>query len=606
MGRLFQAGYQFTDGTLGRPVVSGSLVFSASGTSTAKAVYSDSALSTSSGSTVNLDSEGRTSSEVFGTGVYRVKLYSAANGTGTVHWTKDDVRPINGNDLVSVLSYGATADGATDDYAAIRSALDAVEAAGGGTLYFPRGSYAMSEPLEVTGNSVSFVGDGAFQYFTTIASHDNAATNLIATHNDGAVVRVSGHNFSMRDMNLCSDATRYAGASNSGTSTVCAGLHIEGPDASGGSGASHNHCIERVAIGFQPYHGLLMVSSHASSSLRNVAAIGNLGHGICFDRGRETNRTNKSDPGMVTLNDCRAHDNAGHGLCAGHPLDAGSLGSYRLHVENLETYRNASDASVRHAAYGVWANGQNNVFEQCAFGIYPASDTSVGGLCIGGRVNRVRNCRWLSHVQPVSVIEVASDTTRDIEFTGMMFSLSTTPVAYAVLVASGCQNVRAHAAFDQRGSDTQYTALLQPNFQGYEIIEADGIRSDYTAEYRGFSSTPTFTIADDAVQTLEFQTKAGAAGTTGGLLAFACQAQAQAGGLVAYRVGSTPYVTTLGVGSAVAATTGVLAGTTGTDGKLTISAHTDGYVYIENRLGGTITISCTILSNTSGQLATYF
>ena len=93
MGRLFPAGYQFTDGTNATPAVSGSLKFTVSGSSTSKAVFSDAARTVSLGNVVNLDSEGRTVSEVFGSGQFRIALYAGPNATGTVHWTKDDCAP---------------------------------------------------------------------------------------------------------------------------------------------------------------------------------------------------------------------------------------------------------------------------------------------------------------------------------------------------------------------------------------------------------------------------------------------------------------------------------------------------------------------------------
>lgn len=43
-------------------------------------------------------------------------------------------------------------------------------------------------------------------------------------------------------------------------------------------------------------------------------------------------------------------------------------------------------------------------------------------------------------------------------------------------------------------------------------------------------------------------------------------------------------------------TTGALTGTTGVDGALTVSAHTDEKIYIENRLGGNVTVSIHILA----------
>ena len=51
--------------------------------------------------------------------------------------------------------YGATGDGTTDDTVAIQAAIDACEAAGGGTVYFPRGVYVVNGALQDTGRSNS-------------------------------------------------------------------------------------------------------------------------------------------------------------------------------------------------------------------------------------------------------------------------------------------------------------------------------------------------------------------------------------------------------------------------------------------------------------------
>jgi hypothetical protein len=48
------------------------------------------------------------------------------------------------SDLVNVKDFGAVGDGVTDDTAAIQSAIDAVYAVGGGTVYFPSGEYLVS------------------------------------------------------------------------------------------------------------------------------------------------------------------------------------------------------------------------------------------------------------------------------------------------------------------------------------------------------------------------------------------------------------------------------------------------------------------------------
>lgn len=62
-----------------------------------------------------------------------------------------------GSSALSVTVYGATGDGATDDLAAILQTLSVLDAAGGGRLIFPRGSYLVSASIQATlANDVEF------------------------------------------------------------------------------------------------------------------------------------------------------------------------------------------------------------------------------------------------------------------------------------------------------------------------------------------------------------------------------------------------------------------------------------------------------------------
>lgn len=58
-----------------------------------------------------------------------------------------------GNEILNVRDFGATGDGVTDDGPAFQSALDALAAAGGGTLFVPQGKYVI-----VTSVSKNFTG----------------------------------------------------------------------------------------------------------------------------------------------------------------------------------------------------------------------------------------------------------------------------------------------------------------------------------------------------------------------------------------------------------------------------------------------------------------
>ncbi|MBQ9885879.1 MAG: carbohydrate-binding protein, partial [Lachnospiraceae bacterium] len=67
-----------------------------------------------------------------------------------------------------VTAYGADKTGANDSTSAIQSAIDAVQNAGGGTVYLPAGTYkvkpssnANASALKITGSNILFKGDGA-------------------------------------------------------------------------------------------------------------------------------------------------------------------------------------------------------------------------------------------------------------------------------------------------------------------------------------------------------------------------------------------------------------------------------------------------------------
>jgi Pectate lyase superfamily protein len=60
----------------------------------------------------------------------------------------------------NVMAFGATGNGTTDDTAAIQAAINACGAAGGGTVFFPPGTYACASALTVTYSYVTLRGPG--------------------------------------------------------------------------------------------------------------------------------------------------------------------------------------------------------------------------------------------------------------------------------------------------------------------------------------------------------------------------------------------------------------------------------------------------------------
>ena len=84
------------------------------------------------------------------------KLSFTQSGTGATARTIDSKL----KDVVSVKDFGAVGDDVTNDTAAIQAAIDAVNTAGGGTVYFPQGSYVVSANLSIY-SKIKYLGAGS-------------------------------------------------------------------------------------------------------------------------------------------------------------------------------------------------------------------------------------------------------------------------------------------------------------------------------------------------------------------------------------------------------------------------------------------------------------
>ena len=115
--------------------------------------------------------------------------------TGNIErWTNGSWTPeylLSAGGTFNVKTYGATGDGVADDTAEIQAAIDAVEAAGGGVLYFPKGTYKVTAELTVT-QPMMVVGAGR-------RSSVVYATTLGASR---GVFKVTANNVSFRDLTI--------------------------------------------------------------------------------------------------------------------------------------------------------------------------------------------------------------------------------------------------------------------------------------------------------------------------------------------------------------------------------------------------------------------
>jgi hypothetical protein len=122
----------------------------------------------------------------------------------------------NGTDLVlfdcgnigwnNVWCWGATGDGTTDDTASIQAAINALPASGG-TVFFPRGTYRVTQSLQAVANMV-FMGVGAGSTLqSTDAGWALSVPNNYGVVNIANVTNVRVTNLRVRGTKLASDAS---------------------------------------------------------------------------------------------------------------------------------------------------------------------------------------------------------------------------------------------------------------------------------------------------------------------------------------------------------------------------------------------------------------
>lgn len=163
--------------------------------------------------------------------------------------------------------YGAAGNGTTDDTTALQNAINGVSAAGGGTLFFPAGTFKISAALTLP-NGVSLLGVGQN---VSVINQTSTTANAI-TYNPSTLNYMSIENLSITGP-----------GSGSGI-----GVLIE---ANSGSTNVNSCSFQDVTISGFGSHGFELVTGVGCSlNTVNVSSVG--GHGIFLSGGTGNTLTN--------------------------------------------------------------------------------------------------------------------------------------------------------------------------------------------------------------------------------------------------------------------------------------------------------------------------
>lgn len=205
---------------------------------------------------------------------------------------------------VSVKDFGATGDGKTDDRLAIQAAIDAVSKSGGGTVFFPEGTYLVSAPYRgkdsqaqiSAASEVTLEGAGMYRSIVKIADNQGAWAALFGCS------RVD--KFTMRNL----------GVDANGSTNKCV------PNKPGGNGDNCTHILVRLVNStnvtiqkchFYNHSGVWVIICWAGSNLTVDSCIMDRIGGFTVDFDHSTIYTDNDGPVTISNNIFSSKDGPG-------------------------------------------------------------------------------------------------------------------------------------------------------------------------------------------------------------------------------------------------------------------------------------------------------
>ena len=321
-------------------------------------------------------------------------------GTGAVQRTVESKL----QDIINVKDFGAVGDGVTDDTAAIQAAIDSRAVINaGGTVYFPNGRYVVSSTINLTANGILLKGES------------KSMARFWANHTNGAVIRITRGSCQVKDLQIISVGNRLTAP----TYTINCGIRVESEDAPDSTQLrTKDTHFSDLFIYSQPSHAIVIIGPAFTGTLDRVFMSACGGHGIVFDRGLITGRTNLVDgpiSGICNLNNCAIFNMGGHSVCLGNPSDNYTTQALRVIVNNIESGNCATDASVRYQDANVYIQGHHNEIRTCVFN----QSALNAGIFVAGRNNYIYNNRFIDCTHSVIVDSHPSLSTTNIFIRGL-------------------------------------------------------------------------------------------------------------------------------------------------------------------------------------------
>lgn len=285
------------------------------------------------------------------------------------------------------------ADSVADAYPAFMAMFDKMTAINyTGAISLGSGYYALDTPL-VCDKITVFEGIGARE------------SHLHARHKAGAAVQFKNGYSGLKNCGVTAGATRRAGTKTLGDYGVLfAADDLPDDDSLGAVNRLHHMVVEEVYIYGHRDDAIHCIGPAFNGRMTQCTINSIGGHGIYFDRGEKSGRTNLVMTligGLTNITGCRFSVD-GHTICIGSPNGTYTGSDYstpglRVIVENCEGSGGA-DAAIQYVNAGMFIRGANHSLRNNGFNHPNAA------MFLAGRNIRVENHRSLGDADHIAII----------------------------------------------------------------------------------------------------------------------------------------------------------------------------------------------------------
>lgn len=409
-----------------------------------------------------------------GKGVGKISFQTGSPGVERMSIEADGSVHIGGQAVsvpFNVRTYGAVGDGTANDTSAVNAAIAALNSAGGGVLYFPRGTYKVASALTTITAPFIVRGDGAANARTAGASNFASATRINFTSATARLFTVTAMSGKFEHIALVNTAGSTPSA---GCAVKVATPNLDLSAETGGDTNYHFNKVDFDSVYVSGFYDNIDVLSGINWTMTNSVILSPVRYGI------RIRNLNNIDGGDWTISHTLVSEDV-YQAASGIRIEGAGGGK----LSNVKVNGAGAGASANAFNYGIdmaMAHG-TSIFQvtNCSVENWRARGISLVGPAEGFELVEIANVQFGTYngadgdEQPIYLENIYNSTVDNV-----IANTNYVDGGSIVLLAKSCKRIKVGAIQADRYNfyvsyDTAYDDTTTSTYGGFNPIGGIGV-----------------------------------------------------------------------------------------------------------------------------------